>query len=171
MDQTHIVDIPIGNSLRKMLMPKREYIKPLGFSGNGAGPLKVHHPGGLKKRRIRPYCLSSDSFSPQSYYIDLFNQGTVPFEYRVNTTVPWIKLSRPKNKIEKQERLFVSVNWEAAPAGDHKIPINIIGPSDKAITVFALIKNHGSSKKDRFRGFTGNKWLCFHGSQSFYECS
>ena len=94
-----------------------------------------------------------DSYLRQSHYIDLFNQGTIPFEYSIKTSVPWIKVSEPINKIKKQQRLLVSVDWKTTPLGVHKVPIIITGPHGSTITVFAIIKNYGPSKKDHFKGF------------------
>ncbi len=94
-----------------------------------------------------------DSFMQQSFYLEIFNQGTVPFEYAAETSVPWIKITPKKNKIEEQQRLWVSVDWNRAPVGIHKIPITITGPASATITVYAIVIKHGLPKTIAFKGF------------------
>ena len=93
------------------------------------------------------------SYQKQNHYIELFNRGTKPFEFSAASTVPWVKIFSQNRKIEKQQRLIVVVDWAKAPPGTHKIPIRVTGPSGRPVTVFAVIKNYGSSNKDSFNGF------------------
>ena len=94
-----------------------------------------------------------DSFLKQSHYVELFNRGTKPFEYSIKTSVPWIKVSGQTGSVEKQERIWIEVDWQTVPAGIHKIPITITPASGNTMTVFAIIKNYKYPSTDRFRGF------------------
>ncbi len=103
-----------------------------------------------------------DSFLQQSHYIELFNRGKLPFNYSVKTSVPWVtvKRSMPDTKsidkfwrLEKQERLWIGVEWGKIPPGTQKVSITITGPAEKTVTVFVVIKNYGSTKKESFNGF------------------
>ena len=147
MDQTHI-GYTYWQQPEKNAMPKVEYITlpdsaKMGLSIEGSSSWWPNDPG----EAILP---EFDSFIRQSYYIDLFNQGTIPFEYSVKSTVPWIKLSEQKNKIEKQQRLWIKVDWEEVPIGTHKIPVTITGSDGGRFTVFAIINNYGTIP---FKGF------------------
>jgi Glycosyl hydrolase family 115/Gylcosyl hydrolase family 115 C-terminal domain len=150
MDQTHIGytywQQPPENSMPKVERIRLPESAKMGLSIEGSSSW---WPNDSSEALLPEF----DSFIQQSHYIDLFNQGTIPFEYSIKKTVPWIKISELLNKIEKQQRLLVSVDWESAPLGNHKIPIIIIGPSGSRITVFAVIKNYGNKKKDPFKGF------------------
>ncbi len=150
MDQTHI-GYTYWQQPPENVMPKVEYIPladsaRMGLSIEGSSSWWPEE----KDQAILP---EFDSYLRQSHYIDLFNQGTIPFEYGIKTTVPWINVSEPINKINKQQRLLVTVNWKTAPLGDHKVPIIITGPSGSTISVFAIIKNYGPSKKDPSKEF------------------
>ncbi len=150
MDQTHI-GYTYWQQPPENVMPKVEYIQlpdsaEMGLSIEGSSSWWPDE----KDSAILP---EFDSYFRQIYFIDLFNRGTIPFDYSIKTAVPWIKVSEPTNKIKKQERLLVSVNWATAPLGNHKIPIIITGPSGSTINVFAVIKNYGPSKRDQFKGF------------------
>ena len=86
-----------------------------------------------------------DSFNKQSYYIEIFNRGKQPFNFTVNTSQPWIIVSVSKGKIEKQKRIFVSVDWKKAPDGTTIVPIKIEG-TGKNVMVNLVVKNYKSLK-------------------------
>ncbi len=94
-----------------------------------------------------------NSFLKQSHYIELFNRGTKPFEYTVEASVPWIKISGQKKNLEKQERLWIQVDWKTTPGGIHKIPITIRTTADSPMTFFAIVKNYRSPEEKKFKGF------------------
>ncbi|HTB24365.1 MAG TPA: glycosyl hydrolase 115 family protein [Puia sp.] len=147
MDQTHI-GYTYWQQPEKNGMPKVEYIQlpdsaKMGLSIEGSSSW---WPDDTSEAILPEF----DSFGEQSYYIDLFNQGRIPFEYNIKSTVPWIKLSEQKNKIEKQQRLWIKVDWEEVPIGTHKIPLTISGSDGRRLTVFAIIKNYGTVP---FKGF------------------
>lgn len=56
-----------------------------------------------------------DKFNQQAYYIEVFNRGQTPFEYSIMRGKSWIKVSKPKGKIETGERLWVSIDWKNYP--------------------------------------------------------
>lgn len=87
-----------------------------------------------------------DPYNNQTYYIEIFNQGKTPFEYSAQPGKPWIKFNKAKGKIETEERLWVSVDWEKAPGGEHRVPITISGPNKSRVSVLAIIKNFSLSK-------------------------
>ncbi len=147
MDQTHI-GYAYWQQPEKNVMPKVERIQlpdsaKMGLSIEGSSSWWPNDSG----EALLP---EFDSFIRQSHYFDLFNQGTIPFEYNVKSTVPWIKLSEQKNKIEKQQRLWIKVDWEEVPIGTHKIPVTITGSDGRRLTVFAIVKNYGTNP---FKGF------------------
>lgn len=86
-----------------------------------------------------------DACGKQNYYIEIFNRGNIPFDYTVQTSEPWIEVDHPNGKVEKEKRLFVSVDWRKAPVGKNKIPITIAG-AGKSATVFAVVNNFSKPK-------------------------
>jgi hypothetical protein len=86
-----------------------------------------------------------DSFNKQSYYIEIFNRGILPFNFTVQTSQPWVIVSNSKGKIEKEKRIFVSVDWKKAPGGKTIVPLKIDG-TGKSVTINLIIKNYKSVK-------------------------
>lgn len=82
-----------------------------------------------------------DSFNKQSYYVEIFNRGKQPFNYSINSSQPWIIVSESKGKIEKEKRIFVSVDWKKAPDGKQVIPIKING-TGKSVEVNLIVQNY-----------------------------
>jgi hypothetical protein len=56
-----------------------------------------------------------DVFNRQRHYIDVFNKGKTPFDFTASASDPWIILSETQGAIEKDKRLWVSVDWSKAP--------------------------------------------------------
>ncbi|MDB5112839.1 MAG: glycosyl hydrolase [Mucilaginibacter sp.] len=74
-------------------------------------------------------------------YIEVFNRGQAPFNYTVETGAPYVKVSSNAGKIDKQERLWVSVDWAKAPKGTKNIPITITGPNGTKVIIQATVNN------------------------------
>jgi hypothetical protein len=58
-----------------------------------------------------------DVFNQQRHYLDVFNKGKTPFTFAASASEPWINLSESAGTIEKDKRLWVSVDWSKAPKG------------------------------------------------------
>lgn len=50
-------------------------------------------------------------------FIDVFNRGTGTVEYTATASEPWIVLSATKGSVDKDDRLWVSIDWSKAPEG------------------------------------------------------
>lgn len=81
-----------------------------------------------------------DAFNQQIYYIDIFNRGQTPFEYNVTTESPYIKISEPPGSIDKEQRIWIRIDWQNVPTGKHTVPITINGAHDHVI-VKAIVNN------------------------------
>lgn len=96
-------------------------------------------------------------FSPldkqQSHDIEIFNRGQTPFAYKV-TAAPWVKITPANGSVNKQDRLWVSIDWPKVPVGVQSTPITITGPEGKTVTVKAIINNNG--KNGQLKGFAEN---------------
>ena len=150
MDQTHI-GYTYWQQPEKNVIPKTEYIQLPQTSEMG---LAIEGSASWWPREISQAVLPEfDSFLQQSYFIDIFNRGAIPFEYSVKTAAPWIKITGQTNKIERQQRLWVQVDWKRAPLGIHKIPISITGPSAEPDTVYVKINKPVHFQKDQYKGF------------------
>ncbi|PSL51832.1 glycosyl hydrolase family 115 (putative glucuronidase) [Saccharothrix carnea] len=79
-------------------------------------------------------------FSPYqtspAQYIEVFNRGTTPFDYRVAPSVPW--LNGASGTVTKQARVTLEVDWAEAPAGRTTVPITVTG-AGRTVTVQAVV--------------------------------
>ncbi|HXN45719.1 MAG TPA: glycosyl hydrolase 115 family protein [Bryobacteraceae bacterium] len=71
--------------------------------------------------------LSFDVFSQQRRHVDIYNRGRAPFDFAATASGPWIVLSATHGRIEKEERLWVSIDWTKAPHGSASGTVEING--------------------------------------------
>jgi hypothetical protein len=101
-----------------------------------------------------------DPFNQQKYYIEVFNRGRAPFDYKIESAEPWLLVTPDKGKIDKEQRVLVSVDWQKAPAGKQNAAITITGPDNKQVVVNAPINNLASPKPGEVKGFVeGNGYV------------
>jgi hypothetical protein len=96
-----------------------------------------------------------DPYNRQSYYIEIFNRGKTPFNYTVQSGTPWLHVSSQKGKIERGERLWVSVDWKKVPSGEQRVPVTISG-TGRSVVVQAVINNPLSLKRNEVGGFVAS---------------
>jgi Glycosyl hydrolase family 115/Gylcosyl hydrolase family 115 C-terminal domain len=84
------------------------------------------------------------AFSPYqaqpAQYIDVFNKGTTPFDYRITAGQPWVHVSNAAGRVDKQVRAVVTVDWRRAPKGTADVPITITGAGASTV-VHAPVQN------------------------------
>ncbi|WP_205510556.1 glycosyl hydrolase 115 family protein [Longitalea arenae] len=85
---------------------------------------------------------------PTSHYIEIFNRGSASFKYAVRSNKAWLRLSSVSGEIDKEKRIWITVNWSAVPEGEHQVPVIIGGPGKKEITVYTVIKKIKLPKPD-----------------------
>ncbi|MBT1689521.1 glycosyl hydrolase 115 family protein [Fulvivirgaceae bacterium PWU37] len=94
-----------------------------------------------------------DSFQQPVYAVDIFNRGSVPFTYTVEAGAKYIRLSETQGTIDTEKRLWVSVDWQQAPKGLHRVPVTIRGPGDATVVIQALVQKQSLSKGEIAEGF------------------
>ncbi|MDP2038478.1 MAG: glycosyl hydrolase 115 family protein, partial [Ignavibacteria bacterium] len=94
-----------------------------------------------------------DRLNNQSYYIEIFNRGKKPFDYEIRAKDSWIQITDVKGRVEKQKKVFVSVDWNKAPKGKSKAMIGIAGPNEKYVPVQIEINNPAENLLEQFNGF------------------
>ena len=94
-----------------------------------------------------------DPFNQQKYYIEVFNRGRVPFDYVIETEKPWLHVTPGKGKVDKEQRVWVSVDWQQVPPGIHNVPVKITGQDGISVIVRAKINNYEYLEKDQITGF------------------
>jgi hypothetical protein len=85
------------------------------------------------------------AFSPYqsqpAQFIDVFNRGSVAFDYQARASVPWVVVEPSRGRVDPQVRATVRVDWRRAPAGSTQVPITITGPAGASVVVQAVIEN------------------------------
>ena len=56
-----------------------------------------------------------NSIAQQRRFIDVFNRGTGAVDYTATPSDPWIIVSEKKGPVDKDKRLWVSIDWPKAP--------------------------------------------------------
>ncbi len=93
-----------------------------------------------------------DVFNQQRHYLDVFNKGQEPFNFAAAASAPWIVLSADKGAIEKEQRVWVSVDWSKAPKGMADGTVKISGArGDVSVKVAAF--NPVEPARDAVQGF------------------
>ena len=134
MDQTHLGytswNDPPHNSLRAIDL-KEINIPDKAEMGVAIEGSEAVWPG-EKDEAVLP---QFDAFNQQQHYIDIFNKGKNNFDFTVIANKPWIKVSEIEGSIEKEKRIWVSIDWEKAPKGKSNGIVRIEG-----INKFVVVK-------------------------------
>jgi hypothetical protein len=94
-----------------------------------------------------------DVFNKQQYYIEIFNRGSLPFEYSIESGKSYVKINRKKGSVKLEDRVWVSIDWKTAPEGKNKIPIVISGSDKTKSTIYAIINNVPKTEIKDVKGF------------------
>ena len=78
-----------------------------------------------------------DRYERKPRHIDLFNRGSAPFDYTIAASQPWLKISQPSGRVDKERRIAIDVDWDAVPAGVTEAELTVRGP-DKANVVIKV---------------------------------
>ena len=132
MDQTHIGytfwNQPPVNAMPKVTEIEIPALAQLSVAVEGSASAWPGSPG---EPSLPPF----DLFNQQRRYIDIFNRGREPFVFSATTSVPWIVLSESQGTIEKERRVWVSVDWKKAPLGFTSGSLKIARGSTQEVVV------------------------------------
>jgi hypothetical protein len=70
------------------------------------------------------------SFYPQGQKqrtIEIFNKGTAAFDFKATPSAPWIKLSQQSGRVNDQQNLRVSIDWQQLALGEHQGEVHVEG--------------------------------------------
>lgn len=68
-----------------------------------------------------------DALNQQRSYIDVFNRGKAAFSYTARASASWVQLSETSGRVEKDRRVWVTVDWTKAPVGESHATVSIEG--------------------------------------------
>jgi hypothetical protein len=91
------------------------------------------------------------SLKREAFYFEVFNRGIKPFECTIEPEDNWLRLSFAKGMIEKEQKVWVNIDWEKIPQGKNETAIKVIDTRGKTITIKLNIEN--VTLPDDFKGF------------------
>lgn len=101
----------------------------------------------------RPTLPQFDSFSRQRRYIDVFNRGRDSFKFSARASAPWVSVSPASGAVEKDQRVWVSIDWAKAPAGTSSADVRIFARDNDSIAVRITAFNPESPTRASLEGF------------------
>jgi hypothetical protein len=96
------------------------------------------------------------SFVKNSYYIEIFNKGVLPFTFTAIPEKPWIRVSLEQGIVIKQKRIWVTIDWDKAPKGKKIKGDIIITGTGSEVTIKVKAFNPRSPKIKDITGFVEN---------------
>jgi hypothetical protein len=94
-----------------------------------------------------------DDFVRQRRFIDIFNRGQNSFQFSATASAPWVLLSESSGVIQKDRRIWVSIDWGKAPVGTTPATVKISGSTGDAVTVKLSVFNPREPARDSIHGF------------------
>jgi hypothetical protein len=153
MDQVHIGytmwNDPPQNVMPKVVRTQLPQAAAMGLAVEGSSEI---WPGNSSLLRLPRF----DGINRQQYYIDVFNRGQNPFEYSVVAVEPWIKLSSSRGTVQKEARLWVSIDWLKAPQGTREGKIRIRQNNGDEGEIAVAMTNPSGITRDTLKGFIEN---------------
>ncbi|WP_217549161.1 glycosyl hydrolase 115 family protein [Streptomyces sp. GbtcB6] len=128
-------------ALPDVLFPAVRRIEVPGPAGLGVS-VDADEEGALTLPPFSPYQTRSQQ------YVEVFNRGRTPFDYRVETSAPWLTVDRPRGRVAQQVRVEVRVDWSRAPDGRAEGTLTVSGAGEP-VTVACV------AEKPSARGLRG----------------
>jgi hypothetical protein len=149
MDQTHIGytywQQPDANKMPDVKQVNLPVAADMGVAVEGSA-------GWWPKETTKAILPEFNSYEMKNYYIEIFNRGQTVFNYKIKADKPWIKFTAQNGTVNKQERVWVSVDWDKAPVGLSKVPLTIMG-AGREVVVEASVNRVPLSQQKLMRGF------------------
>ncbi len=150
MDQTHIGYTYWNQPVRNAMPGVQEVQAPeAGEMGVAVEGSEASWPGGPGA----PALPALDVYDRKARYVEVFNRGRQPFEFKAEPAEPWLRVDAPKGSIERDQRISVSVAWDEVPVGTEKGSITFVGPSDAKVVVAVPILDPVSPRPESLEGF------------------
>jgi hypothetical protein len=151
MDQSHLgytswADPPV-NSLRAIKL-NQTVIKEGAYMGVAIEGSEEVWPGS----DVTPLLPEFDNLNNQKHYIEIFNKGKIPYNYKVSTENNWVKTDNPDGIIDGDKRIWVSIDWEAIPEGKNTGIIKVSGPRSEVFIRLEAFKRPFSIPEG-FKGY------------------
>lgn len=89
-------------------------------------------------------------FDRQARFIEVFNRGETPFDYKVTANQPWVTISHPSGTVKRDQRVMVNVRWDEVPVSAEAATITVAGPGGAKAQVRVPLAKLRSAEKGAF---------------------
>lgn len=94
-----------------------------------------------------------NKFLPTSYYVDIFNKGKGNLKWEAIPSVPWLLVDKKSGKIQYEDRMMVSIDWDRVPSGENGSGfIDIYGGNNEKKTIFVSVFNPVNPSLEALKG-------------------
>jgi hypothetical protein len=97
-----------------------------------------------------------DSVDKKPRFIEVFSRGGPVFDYNIVASHPWLRVSQPSGSISKEQRVWIDVDWQAAPVGTTEAELTVNGPGKTSVVVKVPVHNRPPAELDALRGHIEN---------------
>ncbi|MDQ0828893.1 hypothetical protein QF032_000737 [Streptomyces achromogenes] len=103
--------------------------------------------------------LSFSSTTRDRRFVDVFNTGFLSLSWVAEADRPWVRLSAAGGSLTEQTRVWIEIDWPAAPEGTHAVTV-VFTSGDQRFEVPLTVVNEGERARRRARGFVeANGWV------------
>lgn len=92
----------------------------------------------------------------QSYYIEIFNQGKIPFDFKISKNETWIKITNTSGQVIDEGRFYVNIDWDKI-CSDKNIGMLSITSSNGETATISIIANVCQDKEKTKNYFVETK--------------
>jgi hypothetical protein len=92
-------------------------------------------------------------YDQQPRYFEIFNRGKASFTFTAEASDPWLHLNVSRGTVTREQRIWVSVDWNVVPAGISRGSITVSGPNDRRVAVTVPVVNPADPKRESIVGF------------------
>ncbi len=142
------------------IMPHIKFLDVPRISDMGVMPegCKRWFPEDTLKARLPEY----DSYNQQVYYVELFNRGSISYEFFIEPSVPWIIADKKSGNVTTEERIYFSIDWSKLNEGEYEAPVTIKNNNNQSVTLYITVKNNCEPERQKFIGFLeSNGYVAF----------
>jgi hypothetical protein len=134
---------PWGAQMRQFDMPPL-----IDFNGNGPAELGIALEGADVQNLP-----DLSVYTQGRRFVDLFNQGAGSIQWQASMDASWITLSQSNGTFEKEERIWISIDWTKAPKGLAQTADVVFSSNTASYPVTVVIFNPESPRPEDIRGF------------------
>ena len=92
-------------------------------------------------------------FNKEPHYLDVFNRGNGTVSFTAKASAPWILVSPTSGTVEKDKRVWISIDWTQAPMGASDGWVGITGPDTRPVRVKLKVMNPAGPRPESLAGF------------------